>query len=222
MQGPNLKGAIAETKIAAAATELGIPVLRPVAEHGRYDMVFDIGERLHRVQVKWGALEGDGAVVRIKTESQRCTPDGYVRRTYSTDEIDLLAVYCGELDRCFLLPADRVAGRRQVWLRLAPPGNGQRACINLAADHEFSGAVAQLEERSAGSRKVGGSNPPSSTPPAVNGSECVSAHDFRERFGLYLERAAAGSPTVVTRYGKPFATLVPFSASRAEPTASLR
>jgi hypothetical protein len=42
----NAKGAIAELKIAAAATELGIAVLRPMQEQGRYDLAFDIGERM--------------------------------------------------------------------------------------------------------------------------------------------------------------------------------
>jgi hypothetical protein len=34
----NRKGAIAETAIAAAATALDIPVLRPIIEHTRYDL----------------------------------------------------------------------------------------------------------------------------------------------------------------------------------------
>jgi hypothetical protein len=51
----NQKGGIAETQIAAAATKLGVPVLRPVVEHGRYDLAFEIGGRLLRVQCKWGA-----------------------------------------------------------------------------------------------------------------------------------------------------------------------
>jgi hypothetical protein len=46
------KGAIAEAKIAAAAIELGLPVLRPLVEHARYDLAFEIGDRLYRaVQV---------------------------------------------------------------------------------------------------------------------------------------------------------------------------
>jgi len=53
----NRKGAIAEAKIVAAATELGVPVLRPVQEHGRYDLAFEIGDRILRVQCKWGALD---------------------------------------------------------------------------------------------------------------------------------------------------------------------
>jgi len=50
------KGAIAETKIAAAATELDIPVLRPIVDHARYDLAFEIGDRLVRVQCKWATF----------------------------------------------------------------------------------------------------------------------------------------------------------------------
>jgi hypothetical protein len=41
----NRKGAIAETKIAAAATELGVVVFRPIVDHCRYDLAFEIGDR---------------------------------------------------------------------------------------------------------------------------------------------------------------------------------
>ena len=57
----NRKGAIAEMKIATAATELGVPVLRPMTEHGRYDLAFELGGRILRVQCKWGALDRGGA-----------------------------------------------------------------------------------------------------------------------------------------------------------------
>jgi hypothetical protein len=44
------KGAIAELAIAKAATELGIDVYRPFADGGRYDVIFDLLDRLVRVQ----------------------------------------------------------------------------------------------------------------------------------------------------------------------------
>ena len=207
----NHKGAVPETKIAAAATELGIPVLRPIVDHGRYDLGFEIGGRLQRVQCKWGALDAEAGVVKVRLQSQRHTPRGYVRTRYSADEIDLVAAYCGGLDRCYLLPRDLAVGRSEVWLRLRPARNGQRACINLAAQFEFPGAVAQLEERVAGSDEVRGSSPLSSTttasgePPSI----AVRAHDFRNRFGHHLERAAAGQRITVTRRGRPLATLGP-------------
>jgi hypothetical protein len=58
------KGAIAETAIAHAATKLGIEVYRPIAEGGRFDMIFLLGEQLVRVQCKWGSRNGDVIVVR--------------------------------------------------------------------------------------------------------------------------------------------------------------
>jgi len=52
VRSSNEKGAIAEAVIAAEATKLGIRVLRPIADHARYDLAFDLGTRLLRVQCK--------------------------------------------------------------------------------------------------------------------------------------------------------------------------
>ena len=95
--------------------------------------------------------------------SCRHTPRGYVRSTYSSDEVDAIAVYCQELKGCYWLPIDLVAGRRAVSLRLAPTANSQEVAVKYAADYEL-GAIAQLGERRHGMAEVGGSNPPSSTP----------------------------------------------------------
>jgi hypothetical protein len=46
-------------RIATAAVEAGIPVFRPLQERGRYDLVPEIGDRMLRVQCKWGALNKD-------------------------------------------------------------------------------------------------------------------------------------------------------------------
>jgi prevent-host-death family protein len=37
----------------------------------------------------------------------------------------------------------------------------------------------------------------------------VGAHEFRNRFGFYLERAAAGAEISITRHGRHYARLVP-------------
>ncbi len=75
----NQKGAIAEMKIATAAIELGLAVLRPMQEHGRYDLAFDVAGRILRVQCKWGALEGEGTVVKAALQTSSLTPGGYLR-----------------------------------------------------------------------------------------------------------------------------------------------
>ena len=214
----NQKGAIAETAIAAAATKLGISVLRPIVEHGRYDLAFEIGDRILRVQCKWGGLDEGRAVIKVQLQTSWLSPAGYVRASYSEEEIDLLAIYCSELDRCYLLRSSLIAGRRAIYLRLTPPKNRQRACINLAKDFEFPGAVAQLGERQSGTLEARGSSPLSSTssPPTEESIVEIGSHQFRNHFGYYLERAAAGDEIHVSRHGRPFARLLPVEASQPD------
>jgi prevent-host-death family protein len=208
---PNAKGAIAEAEI-VVAVRVGVPVLRPMSDHCRYDMAFEIGDRIWRVQCKWGRYAPESGVIHVRVASSRCTPNGYVRSTYCEREIDLLAVYCQSLDRCYLVPASLVAGKVELYLRVSPTRNAQRACINLARDYEFTGAVAQLGEHSAGSRKVRGSSPLSSTPSespeqTAPATHLIGAHELRERFGYWMERAAAGERVTVTRHGRPHVTM---------------
>jgi hypothetical protein len=167
-----------QMKIATAATELGVPVLRPVVEHGRYDLGLEIGDHILRVQCKWGALDETQALVKVSLRTSWLTPAGYVRSPYLPSEIDLVAVYCGALDRCYLLPRSLACERTAIHLGLTPPRNKQRACINLASEFDFAGAVAQLEERRAGSAKARGSSPLSST----HSSTEVGCHQFRNHF----------------------------------------
>jgi hypothetical protein len=142
--GSNTKGSVAEQAILLAATKLGIPVWRPVMEHGRTDVLFEIGSEPLRVQVKWGRLNPGRDTVTVLLFTSRCTTRGHVRSSYREREVDLFAVYCGELDRCFRLPGPPLVGRKEIRLRLTPARNGQQACINLASSFEFDGAIAQL------------------------------------------------------------------------------
>jgi prevent-host-death family protein len=214
----NQKGTIAEAAIALHAIKLGIPVLKPVAEHERYDLAFELGSGIIRVQCKSAVRKGE--VVYVHLAGYRLTTGGRVRSTYAEDEIDAVAAYCIELDSVYLLPSSLVAGRTALQLRLAPPKNGQRAALNWASQYELPGAVAQLGERVSGTHEVTGSSPVSSTPQgsktAPMDGATVGAHIFRNHFGYYMERAAAGEEILVTRRGRPTVRLVP-----AQPQPSL-
>ena len=114
------KGAIAEHAITFAAIKLGIDVYRPTFEGGRYDLILDVG-RLLRVQCKWAARQGD--VLRVRCYSCRRSRTGMIRRCYTADEVDAIAAYSPDLDRCYLLPIEMCAGHTQIHLRLAPSRN---------------------------------------------------------------------------------------------------
>ena len=197
----NQKGAIAEAVISAEAAKHGIVVARPMYD-ARYDLIFDTGSALLRIQCKCGALDLDAGVLKVNLESTWFTPTGYVRKAYAAGEVDVFAVYCGEQNNCYLIPADQLVERRSIQLRLFEPRNKQRACVNLACDFTFDGAIAQLGERLNGIQEAAGSSPASST--SSDSPTVVGANRFRDRFGWYMERAAAGEVFQVTRHGRPF------------------
>ena len=160
---PSQRGGIAELAVAWHAARAGIGVLRPVVEGVRYDLAFDTGSRLLRVQCKSAPLRGD--TIHLPTRTSRHSPTaGYVRTTYDPLEVDLIAGYCPELDRVYVVPIADVRGQTMLSLRLNPAKNNQRSLVRWAAQYEL-GAIAQLEERLHGMQEVVGSSPTSSTPP---------------------------------------------------------
>jgi PD-(D/E)XK nuclease superfamily protein len=129
------KGAVAETAIAYAATRLGIDVYRPVTDGGRCDLIFDLGPRLLRVQCKWASRYGDA--VWIRCYSSRRTANGLTRRKYGPDEIDVIAAYCHDNGKCYLLPGSMSTVRSEVRLRLVPSRNNQVVGVHQASEYEF-------------------------------------------------------------------------------------
>jgi hypothetical protein len=113
----NMKGNAAELAVAAEAARLGLTVLMPMTEHERYDLVLGISGRLFRVQCKWASRRGEVIQVRLRS-SYHSPTRGYVVRTYAPDEVDLVAVHCGDLGRSYLLPVEVFAGKGGVSLRL--------------------------------------------------------------------------------------------------------
>ena len=112
------------------------------------------------MQCKWAALQDD--IVAVPMRTCRMTAAGYVRTVYSAAEIDGVAAYCADLDRCFWLPMPEFAEQRLVHLRLRTARNNQTRRVKCAAEYPF-GAIAQLGERVTGSHEVAGSSPASST-----------------------------------------------------------
>ncbi len=158
---PTWKGAIAEAAITAVAMRAGIRVYRPLQEGGRFDLILEPPDgRLIRTRCKWAPRKND--VIQVKARTCRHTPHGYVRTTYSADEVDAIAAYCPDLDRVYLIPIAAIDGRGFMHLRLAPARNNQRIGTRMAAQYEF-GAIAQLGERLHGMQEVAGSSPASST-----------------------------------------------------------
>jgi hypothetical protein len=157
------KGAVAEAAIAAVALAHGVGVARPLSDE-KYDLIFDLGQRLLRVQCKWSIRAGN--VIVIRTRRARRSASGFVHRRYAADEIDAVAAYCQAVDQCYLLPTELSVERAVVQLRLPPCRNNQLLGVHWARDFELGatlnrlrGPIAQLGERLDGIQKAAGSSP---------------------------------------------------------------
>ena len=210
------KGNIAEQAVALAATRLGLDVYRPVGEGGRYDLIIDTGPRLLRVQCKWARRREEFVLLRLR--SNRRTAAGLTSRCYTPEEIDAFAVYCPDVEQCYLIPMERVGDRRQIHLRLSEARNGQRGAVEWARDFEFStvdwstlGAVAQMARAFGWQPKGRGFESPQlhCSEYDSTASETVGANEFRKRFGYYLDRVIRGGEILVTRRGKPYVRVSP-------------
>jgi PD-(D/E)XK endonuclease len=136
------KGAIAESAIARVAIKLGIGVYKPLSDGERYDLIFGVENELLRIQCKWAPFHGD--VVVLRCYSSRRTREGLRRRVYTAAEVDAIAAYCPDLDRCFIVPARRFNGHAQLVLRVSPSRHNQRAGVNWAEDYAFDARITSI------------------------------------------------------------------------------
>jgi PD-(D/E)XK endonuclease len=139
---PSQKGAAAEAEIAAAAVRLGLVVLRPLGEGGRYDLMIDAGRCLLRVQCRWATRRGEVLTAHIST--CRRTPRGYVRSTYSKDEVDAVALFSPDTERCYLIPIREIEARSTVQLRLSATRNSQALGVRWAAGYDFAAVLQRI------------------------------------------------------------------------------
>ena len=137
----NQKGFIAETAVLHECAKLHVPVAKPLDDQ-KYDLIFDLGEKLLRVQCKWAARIGD--VVSIRTRTCRRAREGLIHRTYGPNEIDAIAAFCAATGSCYLLPHELSVDRAAVQLRLEPTKNNQAAGIRWARDYEFAARLSLL------------------------------------------------------------------------------
>lgn len=176
---PNRKGNAAELAIAAEAARLELLVYYPLTEHGRTDLVLGIGDRLWRVQCKWGALVGDKIQVRLKTGLFEGRSAVWLRfgQTKNAQRAALNWAADYEFQGAVAQLAERPNGIRKA--------RGSNPLSSIPS-----------EEAAASSEGIADNVIP------------VGAHQFRNHFGYYMEQAAAGAEVVVSRRGRPYVRMV--------------
>ena len=98
-------------------------------------MIADDGDRLQRVQVKTGRIRNGVVVFNC------CSTHGHRRSALKTrpytGQIELLAVYCPENRKVYVLPEGELT-RSKIQLRLIPTRNTMVKTIRWAAQYELA------------------------------------------------------------------------------------
>ena len=123
-------------------------------------------------------------------------------RSYTEDEIDAVAIYCGELYRRSILPITGFSGQGMIHLRLGSARDAERAAVNWADDLD-PWARSSAGRAPSGTQEVAGSSPVAPLIERASWVRAVGADEFRNHFGYYMERAAAGAEILITCRGKP-------------------
>src|SRR5271157_5264940 len=125
------KGDLGVLKVQADLAAQGFTVLHPLTEHAPFDLVAYGSGKFYRVQVRYRSMCAGSIYLDFRSVWNDRKGTHY--RTMDKNEVDRVAAYCPDTDRCYYVDP-RVFGSRGVTLRFVEPGNRQRKNIKLATD----------------------------------------------------------------------------------------
>ena len=91
-------GEYSESLFATHCMERGYIVSKPFSHYTRYDLIIDVDNVLHRVQVK--------STEYLKKKDNQC----HVKIDYTKDEVDWFAIYFKIFNSWYVLPIEAVEG----------------------------------------------------------------------------------------------------------------
>ena len=128
------KGDISEMKIISRLVELGHNVSTPIGDNCRYDIIVEKNSEFYTIQVKTGNYE-DGVVKFSSVSVNHDAFNNYRRDGYKN--IDFIAIYCPQLDTCYICDTDNIPESPHVKLRIEPTKNNQNVGIRWAKDYKL-------------------------------------------------------------------------------------
>ena len=101
-----LKGDIAEQVALLEALKRGWGVLTPVGDRLPYDLVFDIGGKLVKIQVKCAWFDKSRQNYVVDNRRTKTNRRSMIRDVYELSDFDFALVYIPELDLFYVFPVD--------------------------------------------------------------------------------------------------------------------
>ena len=125
------KGDLGVLKIQADLCQQGFMLAIPLTEHAPFDIIAYKNGKFYRVQAKYRTLDNKG-VVSVSLQNTWSDKYGVHKKAIPKDEIDVMAIYCPEVEQCFYF--DPKKANRNKSLRITPSKNNQQEGVVLASE----------------------------------------------------------------------------------------
>jgi hypothetical protein len=142
LEEPQKRGQAAEAIVKSEFVSYGVSVLVPAYDNEPYDIVIEVGDDFHRVQIKTAFEATTDGAVRFRTRSTRTKSSGYEREGYK-GSVDFFAVYAPVCDETYLIPIED-AGSTQMTIRYEQSKNNNVKNINWHEDYRFDEILPSL------------------------------------------------------------------------------
>lgn len=147
----------AESVILSCFVKHNIPVLLPFGDNEKYDLVIDINGRFQSVQVKNRLLKEGKIMVDLRHRI------GVKRIKYETyfNKVDFIAVWCEKINRCFLMPLERIGKKTSITLD-KPKNNSSITKVIWSDEFDFEKVILRVGEvvsHAPHKPKISGANP---------------------------------------------------------------
>ncbi|EMA62392.1 group I intron-associated PD-(D/E)XK endonuclease [Halorubrum kocurii] len=142
LEEPQKRGQAAEAIVKSELVSYGVSVLLPAYDNEPYDIVIELGDDFHRIQIKTAFEATTDGAVRFRTRSTRTKSSGYEREGYE-GSVDFFAVYAPMCDETYLIPIED-AGNTQMTIRYEQSKNNNVKNINWHEDYRFDEVLPSL------------------------------------------------------------------------------
>ena len=128
------KGDIGVFKAQADLAEKGWLILKPQTEHAPFDLVIYKDGIFKKVQVKFRSIGKTGAV-EVKFLNYWSNKQGTHSQPIEITEIDIVCIYCPEIDKCCYISSSEITKGLGLCLRVNAPKNNQKDGVKLFIDY---------------------------------------------------------------------------------------
>lgn len=109
----NTKGKITELKVLSYVIEKGYSVSIPFGDKDRYDQIWDINNKLIRVQIKASRpIDKDVSGIMFNCYTTYSRNSGCKTHHYTDKEIDYFATFWD--DKCYLIPVNECSDKKTL------------------------------------------------------------------------------------------------------------